>query len=211
MLGTLLVRGWLTHKIPDFTLGPDGEATKIPYVLFPLPGLEVTKHKLTLLIFAAVLLISFASMIGLIGRNMKARPELRQENPRVYYSWLICAGFFIGVLSAFIGAGGGVMIVPLLVIVMGLPMKTVIGTSLAIMAGKSILGFAGDIVKIGDKIEWDFLGGFAILMIAGILLGTYCSKFISSAKLKNGFAWFILAMVILIFLKELMLSNLGSQ
>ena len=211
LLGTLLVRGWLTHLIPDFELGPGGEATKIPYVIFSALGLEVTKQKLTLMVFAIVLLASFASMIGLIGRNMKARPDLRQENPRFYYTMLIGAGFFIGVLSAFIGAGGGVMIVPLLVIVMGLPMKTVVGTSLAIMAGKSILGFTGDVMKIGQKIEWDFLGSFAFVMIAGILLGTYCSKYVSSARLKTIFAWFILAMAILIFFKELMLPQFASQ
>jgi len=210
LLGTLLVRGWLTHLIPDFELGADGEATKIPYVLFSVLGFEVTKPKLTLLVFAAVLLASFASMIGLIGHNMKARPNLRQENPRFYYTMLIGAGFFIGVLSAFIGAGGGVMIVPLLVIVMGLPMKTVVGTSLAIMAGKSIIGFTGDVLKIGQKIEWDFLGRFAFVMIAGILLGTYCSKFVPNAKLKTGFAWFILAMAIFIFFKELMLPRIAQ-
>lgn len=203
LLGTLLVRGWLTHKIPDFEVGANGQPTEIPYVLFKLLGFEITKRKLLLLVFATVLLTSFASMIGLIGRDMKARPNLREENPKFYYSMLIGAGLFIGVLSAFIGAGGGVMIVPLLVIVMGLPMKTVVGTSLAIMAGKSTLGFLGDVWKIGDRIEWDFLGGFAVVMIGGIIVGTYLTKYVSSEKLKLAFAWFILAMAIFIFWNEL--------
>ena len=203
LLGTLLVRGWLTHEIPDFVVGANGQDTEIPYVLFKLIGFEVTKRKLLLLVFAAVLLASFASMIGLIGRDMKAQPNLREENPKFYYSMLIGAGLFIGVLSAFIGAGGGVMIVPLLVIVMGLPMKTVVGTSLAIMAGKSILGFLGDVWKIGDRIEWDFLAGFAVVMIVGIMAGTYLTKYVPSEKLKTAFAWFILAMAIFIFWNEL--------
>ena len=198
LLGTLLVRGWLTHKIPDFVPG-----TQTPYVLFELLGFEFTKRKLLLLVFATVLLASFGSMIGLIGKDMKAQPNLRQENPKFYYAMLIGAGLFIGVLSAFIGAGGGVMIVPLLVIVMGLPMKTVVGTSLAIMAGKSILGFLGDVWKIGDRIEWDFLAGFAAVMIVGIMAGTYLTKYVPSEKLKTAFAWFILAMAIFIFWNEL--------
>ena len=205
LLGTLLIRGKLTHMIDDFVPGPDG--VPIPNILFSVLEFDVTKQKLTLLVFAAVLLISFASMTGLIGRNLKAQPELREENPKFYYAFLIGAGLFIGVLSAFIGAGGGVMIVPLLVIVFGLPMKTVVGTTLAIMAGKSIIGFTGDVVQIGDQIEWDFLGTFATLMIAGILLGTYCSNFISSEKLKTGFAWFILFMAIFITAKELLLPG----
>ena len=209
LLGTLLVRGWLTHELDDFEIGPEGKP--IPLVLFELLEFEFTKRKLVLLVFASVLIASFASMIGLIGRNMKARPKLRQESPVFYFSMLIGAGLFIGVLSAFIGAGGGVMIVPLLVIVMGLPMKTVVGTSLAIMAGKSILGFSGDVFQIGQKIQWDFLGAFAFVMIGGILVGTYCSKFVSSAKLKTGFAWFILAMAIFIFYKELMLPGVTGK
>jgi len=90
-------------------------------------------------------------------------------------------------------------------------MKTVVGTSLAIMAGKSILGFSGDVISIGGRIEWEFLGSFAVVMVAGILVGTYCSKYVSSAKLKTGFAWFILAMAIFIFLKELMLPDLAGK
>jgi len=203
LLGTLLVRGWLTHKILDFEVGGNGQPTEIPYVLFKLLGFEITKRKLLLLVFATVLLTSFASMTGLIGRDMKARPNLREENPKFYYSTLIGAGLFIGLLSAFIGAGGGVMIVPLLVLVMGLPMKTVVGTSLAIMAGKSTLGFLGDVWKIGNRIEWDFLGGFAVVMTGGIMVGTYLTKYASSEKLKLAFAWFILVMAIFIFWNEL--------
>ncbi len=210
LLGTLLVRGWLTHQIPDFVDGPNGLPTTTPYVLLDLWGFEVTKRKLILLIFATVLLVSFASMIGLIGGNMKARPNLREDNPRLYYTMLVCAGLFIGVLSAFIGAGGGVMIVPLLVIVMGLSMKTVVGTSLAIMAGKSIIGFSGDVLAIGDKIEWDFLAVFAGLMIAGIMVGTYFTRYLTGDKLKVWFAWFILAMAIFVFFNELVLPNLAA-
>ena len=119
---------------------------------------------------------------------------------------LILSGLFIGVLTAFIGAGGGVMIVPLLVVVMGSPMRTVVGTSLAIMAGKSTLGFSGDIFRIGDKLEWRFLASFAFVMIIGILIGTYASRRTSSENLRQAFAWFVLAMAVFIFTKELLLS-----
>ena len=203
LLGTLLVRGWLTHLIPDFEVDSAGNETNIPLVLFEIGGLQVTKRMLVLLVFATVLLVSFASMIGLIGKNIKHRPNFKTENPTRYYTILIGSGFFIGVLSAFIGAGGGVMIVPLLVVVMGSPMRVVIGTSLAIMAGKSTLGFSGDVFKIGEKIEWGFLAGFASVMILGILLGTHLSQHVSSEKLRKGFTWFILAMAIFIFVKEL--------
>lgn len=210
LIGTLIVRAWLTHLIPDFQFDAAGNETELPFVLFQLGGYDVTKRMLILVVFAIVLLFSFASMIGWIGNNMEPRPEYKTENPRGYYTTLIGAGLFIGILSAFIGAGGGVMIVPLLVIVMGLPMKTVVGTSLAIMAGKSTIGFIGDVYKIGDKIEWSFLTGFAGIMIAGIIVGSYCSRFVSGQKLKIGFAWFILALSIFILIRELFFPDLTS-
>lgn len=208
LVGTLVVRAWLTHLVPDFVVDAAGHETDVPFVLFQLGGYDVTKKMLVLVVFAIVLLFSFASMMGWIGGNLKARPEFRTENPRGYYAVLIGAGLFIGVLSSFIGAGGGVMIVPLLVIVFGLPMKTVVGTSLAIMAGKSTIGFVGDIYKIGDKIEWGFLSGFAGVMIAGIIIGSYLSNFVSGEKLKKGFAWFILALSIFILIRELFLPEM---
>ena len=162
---------------------------------------------LVLLVFATVLLFSFATMVGLIGKNMKPRPDFRKESPMAYYSILIAAGLFIGILSAFIGAGGGVMIVPLLVIVMGLEMKTVVGTSLAIMAGKSTLGFIGDIYQNAENIEWDFLGAFTLVMVAGIILGTYIVRYFSNARLKVVFAWFLLALSIFIFTYEIFIND----
>ncbi len=206
LIGTLLVRGWLTHLIPDFEVDSAGNETSIPLVLFQLGGLQVTKQMLVLVVFATVLLASFASMMGWIGKNLKPRPDFRTESPTTYYVILTSAGFFIGVLSAFIGAGGGVMVVPLLVVAIGSPMRTVIGTSLAIMAGKSTLGFLGDVFRIGDKIEWGFLAVFAVVMIIGVLIGTSLSRRISVKKLRQGFAWLVLAMAIFIFAKELVFS-----
>lgn len=206
LIGTLLVRGYLTHLIPDHEFDAAGHETNIPLVLFQLGAFSVTKRMLVLLVFASVLLVSFMSMIGLIGRNIKPRPDYRKESPASYYGMLIGSGIFIGVLSAFIGAGGGVMIVPLLVVVMGLEIKTVVGTSLAIMAGKSIIGFSGDVFNIGEKIEWGFLGTFAFIMVVGVILGSSLVRFVSGQKLKKGFAWFILAMAIFIFTKELLIG-----
>lgn len=206
LIGTLLVRGWLTHLIPDFEIDSAGNQTNIPLVLFQFGGLQVTKKMLVLVVFATVLLVSFASMMGWIGKDLKPRPNFRSESPTTYYVILTTAGFFIGVLSAFIGAGGGVMVVPLLVVVIGSPMRTVIGTSLAIMAGKLILGFSGDVFRIGDRIEWGVLGVFAAVMIIGVLIGTSISGRISVKKLRRGFAWLVLAMAIFIFVKELVFS-----
>ena len=206
LIGTLLVRGYLTHLIPDHEFDAAGHETNIPLVLFQLGAFSVTKRMLVLLVFASVLLVSFMSMIGLIGRNIKPRPDYRKESPASYYGMLIGSGIFIGVLSAFIGArrrshdrafarrrdgfgdqNGCWHFVEQLW-----------------LASQSLV--PGDVFNIGEKIEWGFLGTFAFIMVAGVILGSYLVRFVSGQKLKKGFAWFILAMAIFIFTKELLIG-----
>ena len=188
-LGTLLVRVYLYRLIPN--------------TLFTIGDFAVTKQLFVLGLFCIFLFLSFASMSGLIGQNFKPRPELKQNNPWAYYSVLFLCGLLIGIIPAFSGAGGGVLIVPLLVIFFGLPIKTVIGTSLLIVSVKSIVGFVGgDVMKIGPLIEWPFLAGFAPMMIIGVLIGSYVARKIDSSKLKIYFAWFVLCLAIFILTKE---------
>lgn len=192
-VGTMIVRVGI-HYIPD--------------PLFSIGGLSVTKKMFVLLLFASILLLSFASMLGLIGRNLKPQPEMKHENPVRYFGMLIGGGLLIGIISAVVGAGGGVMMVPLLVVVMGLDMKTVVGTSLMIQAIKSPLSFFfADAIHLHGQIEWGFLSLFAVMMIVGVMAGTSVAKRVDGDKLKTGFAWFILAMAIFIFTQELFLSG----
>lgn len=197
LLGTLVVRYGI-HYMPD--------------PLFSIGDLQVTIKMFVMLLFASILILSFCSMLGLIGRNLKAQPKMREENPVRYYLLSVGGGIAIGLISAVVGAGGGVMMVPLLVVVMGLEMKTVIGTSLAIMAFKSPISFfMADAFALNGRIEWWFLLTFALIMIAGVFVGSAFSKKIDGQKLKSGFAWFILAMAIFIFTKELLFPEAASD
>lgn len=192
LVGTLVVR-WGIHYLPD--------------PLFSIGSLEITIKMFVMLLFASILLLSFCSMLGLIGRNLQAQPEMRKESPAKYYLLSVGGGIAIGLISAVVGAGGGVMMVPLLVVVMGLDMKTVIGTSLAVMAFKSPISFfMTDAIALYDRIEWGFLLIFILVMTVGVFIGSAFSKRVDGQKLKMGFAWFILAMAIFIFTKELFFS-----
>ena len=81
-------------------------------------------------------------------------------------------------------------------------MKLAVGTSLAIIALNSLIGFSGDL-SAGTPIAWSFLLGFLAFALDGIGLGTYLARFIPSATLKPAFGWFTLAMGLLILTKEL--------
>ena len=108
---------------------------------------------------------------------------------------------FIDEIHTLVGAGGGFIIIPILVLLAGLPMKKAVGTSLFIIALNSLLGFLGDLGH--QPIDWPFLLFFTLLAVLGIFLGVYLNKFIDGKKLKKGFGWFVLVMGIYILWKEL--------
>jgi len=108
----------------------------------------------------------------------------------------------VGLVTGLVGAGGGFLIIPALVLLAKLPMKQAVGTSLMIIAAKSLIGFVGDMS--GDEvIDWNFLAVFSSIAVVGILLGSWLSKRIPGEKLKPAFGWFVLVMGTYIIIKEL--------
>jgi uncharacterized membrane protein YfcA len=99
----------------------------------------------------------------------------------------------VGGLTGFVGAGGGFLIIPALVVLAKMPMKIAVGTSLMIISFKSLFGFIGDVL-VNPDIEWAFLGLLSVLSIVGIFLGSYLSRFVSDQKLKKAFGFFVLIM-----------------
>ena len=93
------------------------------------------------------------------------------------------------------------MIIPALVFLGKLEMRTAIGTSLLIIALKSLIGFSGDILS-GRNIEWVLLTSVTALAIIGIFIGIRLSKRFSSAMLRKSFGWFVLIVGSLILYRE---------
>ncbi|WBO85696.1 sulfite exporter TauE/SafE family protein [Hymenobacter yonginensis] len=174
----------------------------IPHELLPLGGgLVLTKDLLVLVAFAVLMVVAAASMIR--SQPAAGTPELEPPRPqRLNYPLILGIGLLVGLLTGFVGAGGGFLIIPALVLGARLPMKLAVGTSLAIIALNSLIGFTGDL-SAGTLIDWPFLIGFLAFALAGIVLGTYLARFIPGARLKPAFGWFTLAMGTFILLREL--------
>ncbi len=167
----------------------------IPDLIFTFGEFEFTKNLAVMLLFAILMLASSISMIK------KSKFKESDSEAKFNYPMIFIEGVVVGVLTGLVGAGGGFLIIPALVLLAKLPMKMAVGTSLLIIAAKSLLGFIGDIGEI--PIDWSFLLIFSTFTIAGIIAGSYLSKFISNAKLKPAFGWFVLVMGIYIIGKEL--------
>jgi hypothetical protein len=136
----------------------------------------------------------------------KAKPKLEGADGEVAFNYpmILAEGLIVGAVTGLVGAGGGFLIIPALVLLAKLPMKQAVGTSLIIIASKSLLGFLGDLEKRSSEIDWQFLLIFSAIAVVGIFTGAALSKKISGDKLKPAFGWFVLIMGIYIIISSLM-------
>jgi hypothetical protein len=148
-----------------------------------------------MLFFAILMLLASFSMIRSKSKGLTQYSEVRYNYPLI-----LVEGLIIGFLTGLVGAGGGFLIIPALVLLAKLPMKKAVATSLLIIAVKSLIGFMGDLENI--EIDWAFLLSFTSLSVMGIFVGTWLSKFIDGKKLKKGFGWFVLVMGVYIIIRE---------
>lgn len=163
---------------------------------------SVSKGVGLLLIFAVLMVVTSISMIRGNGRN-KELDNIENPPKNHHYGLVLLEGIGVGTLTGLVGAGGGFLIIPALVLLAGLEMKLAVGTSLFIIAMKSLIGFTGDI-QTGMPINWTFLLIFTGFSVGGIFVGTWLSKFVDGHRLKKGFGWFVLVMGIYMIIKETM-------
>lgn len=171
----------------------------IPETLFTIGEFVVSKNVGIMVFFALIMVVAAFSMIRQNGLNSSETPEKIKFN----YPMIAIEGAIVGTLTGIVGAGGGFLIIPALVIFAKLPMKLAVGTSLLIIAAKSLIGFLGDIGN--QPIDWSFMLIFTSLSLVGILVGSWLSTKIDGRHLKKGFGWFVLVMGIYILFNELIL------
>jgi uncharacterized protein len=168
----------------------------MPKIILTTGNFVLTKSLLMLLLFAILMIAASYSML----KKDKIACET-VSMPQVFnYPLIILEGAVVGLLTGLVGAGGGFLIIPALVILSKLPMKEAIGTSLVIIAAKSLIGFMGENGE--TRIDWNLLGIVTSLAVVGVFIGMALSKKIDGAKLKPAFGWFVLIMGIYIIVKE---------
>jgi uncharacterized membrane protein YfcA len=166
-------------------------------MIFAAGAFILTKDTLLMIFFSALMIIASFKMITSKTVDVEEGSDIQFD-----YLKMSIQAIILGIVTGIIGAGGGFLIIPALVLFAGLGMKKAIGTSLVIITINSLSGFLGD---LGTGIQLNYplvaiISGFAI---AGVFIGTYLSKFIDGSNLKKGFGWFALAMALVILAKEL--------
>lgn len=168
----------------------------IPEQILDFGFINITKHLLMMLLFAVLMVMASLKMI----KKCEGENCLPKKTDNEFL--VIFQGFLVGMVTGLIGAGGGFLIIPALVSLLGLDFKRAIGTSLIIIAANSLFGFA---ISTGHLvIEWLFLIKILGLSVLGVFVGNYLSKRIDGKRLKPIFGWFILIMGIFIITKEIL-------
>ncbi|MFB2923683.1 MULTISPECIES: sulfite exporter TauE/SafE family protein [Aerosakkonema] len=168
--------------------------------------LPIVTPNIQLITFAIVMLIASISMLRKGANQADEFDEIVQlnyeDNEPHKYRWLaiVLEGFVVGIITGFVGIGGGFLVIPALVLLGNTPMKEAIGTSLIILALKSVTGFAGYFGHV--FVEWNLLESFTAVASAGILIGTYFTKFFLPKDLEKGFGYFVLVVALFILIKR---------
>ena len=149
-----------------------------------------------MIFFSLVMLTASIKMIKPTPADVNTPNDLKiQTTP------LLIQSVIIGLIAGTVGAGGGFLIVPALVLWSKIPMKEAVATSLAIVTVQSLFGFLGDLNHL--DVDWNLLITFSLISIIGIFIGIFLSKKITDTKLKTYFGWFVLTMACYILSVEL--------
>ena len=172
----------------------------IPIEIVSFGSFTLTKDVAIMIFFALIML---AASISMIRDTTHSKRRKVSASSKFNIVGILTEGAVVGVLTGIVGAGGGFLIIPALVLFAKLPMKRAIGTSLLIIALKSLIGFTGDFQRSDLVIDWDLLLSVTSFAFVGIFVGIYLTKFINGHSLKKGFGWFVLLMAIYIILRQI--------
>lgn len=167
----------------------------LPNIFFTIGSFTVT-HAMFVMVMLAILMV--AASVSMIRNRKPSTDNTGYPKPQK----LVLFGILIGLVTGFLGAGGGFLLIPALVLIMKLPMRRAVGTSLFIVSLNSLIGFLGDIGR--HPIDWELVSTITAIAIAGIFIGGNLAARIPGRKLKTAFGWFVLIMGICIIATELM-------
>ena len=179
-IGVFVSRSWVLPNIPD--------------ELFVLGDYVLTKDIFLMVFFSLIMLLTSFSMLY--------KRSVSKQTKDIQQVKIIIHGLLVGLITGMVGAGGGFLIIPALVLLSGLEMKKAIGTSLMIIVLKSLFGFLGE---WGSELDWQLLISFTALAVIGIFVGVYLGRFFEGQRLKKSFGVFVLLMAVVIMLKEFLI------
>src|SRR6056300_743951 len=167
IIGVVLARKFLVSYLPD---------------TFNFLNLSISKSFIIMATFSILMLVSATLMIR--DRKLNLTEPKKQKAEFEKNIIIILEGLIVGQLTGFVGAGGGFLIIPALVLLTGLSMNVAVATSLFIIAIKSLMGFGSDLID-GFQTDWMFVLYVCIFTLAGVFLEGFYRKRFQTSRQKN--------------------------
>jgi hypothetical protein len=145
-------------------------------------------------------LMMFATAFAMLRSPRKGRVEPARPVQELPIAKVLAEGLAVGAVTGLVGAGGGFLVVPALVLLGGLPIELAVGTSLVVIAMKSLAGFAGFLGH--TPIDWALGMAISGAAIAGSVVGSLGMRRVPAAALRAGFGWFVVTMAFFILAQE---------
>ena len=150
--------------------------------------------KTLLLLFAGMMVVTAIAML----RPKKGDPKPPTKNAPIWIA--LAEGLVVGGFTGLVGAGGGFLVVPALVLLGGMDMRKAVGTSLLVITLKSFAAFAGHATH--GAVDYQLAMGVTAMAVGGSFIGSIISRKLDASKLKTIFGWFVLAMAAFVIWKE---------
>lgn len=183
MITVFLVRSFILPLVPDE---------------FLIAGFVIHQENILMVLFAVIMIFAAIPMIR--GNRMN---DFIPKSENIIY--VVSQGILVGFVTGVVGAGGGFLIIPVLINSFGLTLKRAVSTSLVLISINSAIGVLGDIEKF-HEFDWTLILAYILLSIIGLFIGFRISSKIENAVLKKGFGFGILALSLFILVKELFIS-----
>lgn len=200
--GEVNIRTALSFSVPSLVAVYITRRWLLPWIPDPVLVLHhfiISKNMFVMLFFSILMAVSGFMMIK-NGSSISTKKHKEYRYPCLFIAG---EGLIVGILTGIVGAGGGFLIIPALVLFANLDMKLAVGNSLIIITIKSLFGFLGDI-QANVVLNYQLLSIFVLCTSFGMLFGSYWSKKVSSNLLKKVFGWFTLVLSFLIFFYEIL-------
>ncbi|MFO0709041.1 MAG: sulfite exporter TauE/SafE family protein [Sandaracinus sp.] len=149
-------------------------------------------------LFGAMMMVTALAMMR--GRKASPGAASSTEARELPIAKVVGEGLVVGAVTGLVGAGGGFLVVPALVLLGGLSMEVAVGTSLVVISMKSFAGFAGYLGHA--EIDWGVAGLVTASAVVGSVVGGALASKVSPDELRKGFAWLVVAMAFFILGQE---------
>lgn len=199
VVGTTSIAALIPHARAGRVQWKTGALFGVAAMLGAFLAGQVARYIPSAILMAGFGIMMFVTAVAMLRKKAPKDPGVRK--PRANLGLILVEGLVVGAVTGLVGAGGGFLVVPALVLLGGLAITEAIGTSLLVIAMKSFAAFAGSAGSV--HLDWKIIASVAVMAVLGSILGGWLAGKVSATRLQGLFGWFIVVMAVFVLVQEI--------